>query len=171
MIVILMGVSGSGKTTIGRLLSEQLGWRLFDADEFHSSANIEKMRNGIALTDEDRWPWLDRMNAMLRERDALGESVLLACSALRHIYRERLAQGTTPIYWIHLTGSFELIRQRMEARQNHYMKAAMLQSQFAALEAPENAFTVDIGDAPLSIARSIIQRLQIASVRSTDPMA
>lgn len=164
MIVILMGVSGCGKTTIGQILSDKLGWPLFDADEFHSTASIDKMRSGIPLEDADRWPWLDRMNAMLRERDARGESVLLACSALKQGYRDRLSNGTPEIRWIYLKGGFELIRKRLEARKGHYMKAGLLESQFAALEEPQDAFNIDIEDSPNSIADSILRRLQALPV-------
>ncbi len=159
MIAILMGVSGCGKTTIGQILSDKLGWPLFDADEFHSAASIDKMRNGIPLEDADRWPWLDRMNAMLREREARGESVLLACSALKQAYRDRLSNGTLEIRWIYLKGGFELIRKRLEARKGHYMKAGLLESQFAALEEPQDALNIDIDDSPGSIADSILREL------------
>ncbi|HVY06877.1 MAG TPA: gluconokinase [Burkholderiales bacterium] len=162
MIVVLMGVSGVGKTTIGQALAERTGWRLYDADEFHSAANIEKMRNGIALQDEDRWPWLDSMHAMLAEKHARNESVLLACSALKQKYRDRLAQGGLPIRWVYLKGSFELIRSRLEARKNHYMKAGLLESQFAALEEPKDALVADIGEDPAGIADFILGRLQPA---------
>lgn len=167
MIVILMGVSGSGKTTIGQILSEKLSWPLFDADEFHSAASIDKMRNGIPLEDADRWPWLDRMNAMLRERDARGESVLLACSALKQAYRDRLSMGIAEIRWIYLKGGFELIRKRLEVRKGHYMKAGLLESQFATLEEPEDALSLDIDDSPNSIADSILRRLQALPARKT----
>ena len=167
MIFILMGVSGCGKTTIGQILSEKLGWPLFDADEFHSLASIDKMRNGIALDDADRWPWLERMNAALREREARGESVLLACSALKQAYRDRLSKGIAELRWIYLKGGFELIRKRLEARKGHYMKAGLLESQFAALEEPEEALSVDIDDSPNSIADSILRRLQALPARKT----
>jgi gluconokinase len=167
MIVILMGVSGVGKTTIGQILSEKLGWPLFDADEFHSAANIEKMRNGIPLQDADRWPWLDRMNAMLREHEGRGENVLLACSALKQAYRDRLAKGTAGLRWIYLKGSIDLIRQRLEARKNHYMKAGLLESQFATLEEPVDALGIDIGDTPDAIANAVLHRLQSPSARKT----
>jgi gluconokinase len=126
MMVVLMGVSGVGKTTVGKVLAARSGWHLYDADEFHSAASIEKMRNGIALEDADRWPWLDRMNAMLVENEARGESVLLACSALKQKYRDRLANGCRQLVWVYLKGDFDLIRQRLEARKNHYMKAGLL---------------------------------------------
>jgi len=167
MIVILMGVSGVGKTTVGQILSDKLGWPLFDADEFHSAANIEKMRNGIPLQDADRWPWLDRMNAMLREHEGRSENVLLACSALKQMYRDRLAKGTAELRWIYLKGSFELIRERLEARKNHYMKAGLLESQFATLEEPADAISIDIGDTPVAIADAILHRLQSPSSRKT----
>jgi gluconokinase len=167
MIVILMGVSGVGKTTVGRILSGKLGWPLFDADEFHSAASIEKMRNGIPLEDADRWPWLDRMNAMLREHEARGESVLLACSALKQAYRDRLSKGTAELRWIYLKGRFDLIQARLEARKGHYMKAGLLESQFAALEEPGDALNVDIDDTPDAIADSILRRLQASPARKT----
>ena len=167
MIVILMGVSGVGKTTIGQILSDKLGWPLSDADEFHSPASIEKMRNGIPLEDADRWPWLDRMNAMLVEKEARGESVLLACSALKQVYRDRLAKGTADLRWIYLKGNFDLIRERLEARKGHYMKAGLLESQFATLEEPGNALDVDINDTPDAIADSILRQLQATPARKT----
>jgi gluconokinase len=167
MIIILMGVSGVGKTTIGQIVSGKLGWPLFDADEFHSEASIEKMRNGIPLEDTDRWPWLDRMNAMLREHEARGENVLLACSALKRVYRDRLSTGTAELRWIYLKGEFELIRERLDARKGHYMKAGLLESQFAALEEPEDAFRFDIDDSPESIADSILRRLRESPARKT----
>lgn len=160
MIAILMGVSGAGKTTIGQILSRQLGWPLFDADEFHSAASIEKMRSGIPLDDADRWPWLDRMNTMIRQKETQGESVLLACSALKQVYRDRLSKGATEIRWIYLKGSFDLIRERLEARKGHYMKAGLLESQFAALEEPLDALSIEIDNAPNAIADSILRQLQ-----------
>ena len=169
MIVVLMGVSGCGKTTIGQILSGNLGWPLSDADEFHSAASIEKMRNGIALEDADRWPWLDRMNAMLREQDARGDSVLLACSALKQAYRDRLSKGIAGVRWIYLKGGFELIRKRLEARKGHYMKAGLLESQFAALEEPGDALSVDIEGSPDSIADSILPALRQSTAWSKGP--
>ncbi len=155
MIVVLMGVSGSGKTTIGEALARRLGWRYVDADDFHPPANVEKMRAGIPLQDADRWPWLDAMNAMLREREAAGSDVVLGCSALKQAYRERLAAGCSTVRWVHLQGSFELIQSRLQGRQHRYMPASLLQSQFATLEAPADALTVDI-DAPVE---ALVDRL------------
>jgi len=102
MIVVLMGVSGAGKTTVGKLLSQRLCWPLLDADDFHPPANIEKMRSGRPLTDDDRWPWLDRVNGLLKEKDSKGESALLACSALKSKYRDRLAAGCSDLRWVYL---------------------------------------------------------------------
>ena len=167
MIVILMGVSGVGKTTIGQVLSDKLGWALFDADEFHSPASIEKMRNGIPLQDADRWPWLDRMNAMLVEKEGRGESLLLACSALKQVYRDRLAKGAADLRWIYLKGSVDLIRKRLEARKGHYMKAGLLESQFATLEEPGNAFEFDTADTPEAIADTILRQLHASPARNT----
>ena len=162
-----MGVSGSGKTTIGQILSGKLSWPLLDADEFHSAASIEKMRNGIPLQDADRSPWLDRMKAALTEREARGENVLLACSALKQAYRDRLSKGIAELRWIYLKGGFELIRERLEARKGHYMKAGLLESQFVALEEPGDALRVDIDNSPNSIADSILRRLQPLPARKT----
>lgn len=161
MIVILMGVSGVGKTTVGELLSRRTGWPLYDADDFHSAANIEKMRTGIPLTDDDRWPWLDRLNTVLREIDQRGGSALLACSALKQRYRDRLAQGLTNARWVHLTGSFELIKQRIDARKGHYMTAKLLESQFAALETPSNAIAVDVAAEPEELAAQLYAALDL----------
>ncbi len=155
MIVVLMGVSGAGKTTVGKLLSERLGWPLLDADDYHPPANIEKMRSGMPLTDDDRRPWLDRLNGLLKGKEARGESALLACSALKSKYRDRLAGGCRDVRWVYLKGSFELIESRLKARKGHYMKAGLLESQFAALEEPVDAITADISAAPEAIADAV----------------
>src|SRR4029078_6662876 len=167
MMCVLMGVSGVGKTTIGQILAERTGWRLYDADEFHSAASIEKMRNGIALEDADRWPWLDRMHAMLVEKQGRGESVLLACSALKQKYRERLAKELPDLHWVYLKGAFELIRSRLEARKNHYMKAGLLESQFAALEEPHDARDAQGEPEPEVIAYFVLRQLQVSAPRKT----
>ena len=168
MIVVLMGVSGSGKTTVGRLLSERLGWPLQDADDFHPPANIEKMRAGIPLTDDDRWPWLDRLNGLLRIKDSNRENALLACSALKQKYRDRLAAGCRDLRWVHLKGSFELIESRLKARKGHYMKAGLLESQFATLEEPVDAITAEIAAGPEAIADAVAEALDASTqVRRT----
>jgi gluconokinase len=159
MIVVLMGVSGCGKTTIGKLLSERLGWPLLDADDYHPPANIEKMRSGIPLADEDRWPWLTRLNALLKDKTAGGEGTLLACSALKQKYRNRLADGCSDLRWVYLKGSFALIESRLKARKGHYMKAGLLESQFAALEEPDDAITVDVSSTPEAAADAALAAL------------
>ncbi|MGH8761369.1 MAG: gluconokinase [Burkholderiales bacterium] len=162
MIVVLMGVSGAGKTTVGKLLSERLGWPLLDADDYHPPANIEKMRSGIPLTDDDRWPWLDRLNGLLKDKEWRGQGALLACSALKQKYRDRLAAGCRNLRWVYLKGSFELIESRLKARKGHYMKAGLLKSQFAALEEPSDAITADISVAPEAIADTVKAALALA---------
>lgn len=167
MIVVLMGVSGSGKTTVGQALASRLGWKLLDADDYHPPANIEKMSRGVPLEDADRWPWLDRLNGMMREADARGESALLACSALKARYRERLGAGLGDVRWVYLKGEFDLIEARLLARKGHYMKAGLLQSQFAALEEPGDALVVDIAEAPAQIAARLATQLGAERVSRT----
>jgi gluconokinase len=155
MIVVLMGVSGSGKTAVGELLARALGWPYIDADDYHPPANVEKMRSGHPLTDADRWPWLDRLNELMLAQDAKGQSTVVGCSALRQAYRDRLAKGLTDVRWVHLRGSFELIMSRLETRKHRYMPASLLQSQFDALEAPQDGLTIDISDPPEVLAGRI----------------
>jgi gluconokinase len=163
MIVIIMGVTGVGKTTVGRLLAQRTGWPLYDADDYHSPANVEKMRAGVPLTDEDRWPWLDRLNALLCAAHAKGESAILACSALKQRYRERLQQGLQGVRWVHLKGDIELIRSRLQQRKGHYMNPALLQSQFDALESPRDAVIIDVGDEPVALAQRVLTALRNCS--------
>ena len=144
MIVLVMGVSGSGKTTIGAALAARLGSDFIDGDDWHPAGNVAKMAAGTPLTDEDRWPWLDRLNAELRAREALGESVVLACSALKQAYRDRLMRGLERCELVFLHGSFELIRDRLADRKHRYMPASLLESQFAALEPPARAIAVNV---------------------------
>jgi gluconokinase len=161
MIVVLMGVSGSGKTAVGKIVGMRLGWDYLDADDFHPAANVEKMRAGIPLQDADRWPWLERLNALLREFDARGASVILGCSALKAVYRVRLAKGCNELRWVHLSGSFELIESRLRARSGHYMPSSLLRSQFAILEAPQDALTVPIEGTPDEIAQASVEQLDL----------
>ena len=146
MIALLMGVSGSGKTSIGAALAERLGWPFLDGDDFHPPENVAKMKSGTPLTDDDRWPWLDRLNAELRTREARGENAVLACSALKQAYRDRLSSGLANWRLVFLHGSFELLRRRAEERKHRYMPASLLQSQFDTLEPPEEAIRIDVAE-------------------------
>ena len=140
MIVLVMGVSGSGKNTVGEPLAKRLGWKFIDGDDYHPPENVQKMAAGIALQDEDRWPWLDRLNALLRKE----KHAIVACSALKEAYRRRLLAGIADHAIVHLRGSFELIRGRVEARKHRYMPASLLQSQFDTLEPPREAIDIDV---------------------------
>lgn len=156
--IIVMGVSGCGKTTVGRLLAERLGWTYIESDEYHSPVDIEKMSSGIPLNDEDRWPWLKRLHDVLFDHSEKNQSVVLACSALKQSYRDLLVSGLDNIFFVFLKGDFELIQQRMRKRQ-HYMKADMLHSQFDALEEPQNAMIMDIQQSPEKIMEKILTQL------------
>ncbi len=159
MFLIVMGVSGSGKTTIGRLLSERLGIAFYDADDFHPPANVAKMAAGIPLTDEDRSGWLAALAAVIRKGLASDESGIIACSALKESYRSVLRVVPDQVKFIYLRGGYALILSRMQARNDHYMKPGMLQSQFSALEEPEGILTVDISLAPDVIVDLIVDQL------------
>jgi gluconokinase len=161
MIVVLMGVSGSGKTTVGRSLAAELGWAFLDADDFHSQASIAKMAAGIALTDDDRFPWLDRLAEEIRAETARDRDVVLACSALKQGYRERLAQGAgQDLVFVYLKGDATTIEPRLASRSGHYMPASLLASQFAALEEPAGAIVVDIRQTPKAQAAEIAAQLR-----------
>jgi gluconokinase len=159
VIVVVMGVAGSGKTTVGRLLAAALGAEFIDADDHHPPANVAKMRAGTPLTDADREPWLERLNALLRERTARGASVVLACSALKAAYRDALLRELPDARLVYLRGSRELIGARLAARRGHYMNPALLDSQFAALEEPADGIAVDVAGTPEAIAAAVRRRL------------
>jgi carbohydrate kinase (thermoresistant glucokinase family) len=158
VILVVMGVSGSGKSTIGALLAQRLGVAFLDADEFHPPANVAKMASGTPLTDEDRWPWLALLNEKLKAQKTTG--AVLACSALKQAYRDALARDLADCRFVHLRGSRELIGARLAARQHRYMPASLLESQFATLEAPAGAIDVDIADPPARCAERILETLR-----------
>ena len=159
--VILMGVTGSGKTTVGRALAERLGWAFLDGDDFHPQANVDKMAAGTPLTDADRWPWLRILAAEIDTRLERGESCLLACSALKQAYRDVLREGRQAerVRFVHLAGSQDLIAGRLRDRVHRYMPASLLQSQFEALEPPADAAVVDIDAAPEEIVERVLRAL------------
>jgi len=159
MIVIVMGVSGSGKTTVGQLLAESLNWDFSDADDFHPSANIEKMSRGIPLEDADRLPWLLQLQSAIERWLLENKNVVLACSALKASYREMLCRDKERMKIVYLKGDFDLFAARLKNRQNHYMKADLLSSQFAILKEPKNAIIVDASQPLEVIARQIINHL------------
>jgi gluconokinase len=162
MIVVLMGVSGSGKTTVGKELAERLGWPFLDADDFHPKANVEKMRRGEPLNDDDRRPWLEALRQRLDESADRGENVVLGCSALKHEYRDYLREDVSaPVRYVYLEGSEELIRERLAKRKGHFMPPGLLHSQFEALEPPQDAVRIDITPAPPVIAERIRAALRI----------
>jgi gluconokinase len=159
--VVVTGVSSSGKTTVGSALADRLGARFLDADDFHPEANVRKMANGTPLVDEDRWPWLDRLNSELRRAAAAGESVVLACSALKVQYRQRLADGVAGLQFILLSGSKELLAERAAARTHRYMPPSLLDSQMATLEPlePGNGWEIDVSRPVPVIVEELAQRL------------
>jgi gluconokinase len=158
-----MGVSGSGKTTVAAELAHRLGWQLAEADMFHSPANVEKMRSGIPLTDEDRWPWLAAIAKWIDEARASGRPGVITCSALKRRYREIIIGDRPDVRLVYLKGDYDLIARRMAAREHHYMPVGLLQSQFDALEEPgpdENAIVVPIDSAPEDIVEKIVGELR-----------
>jgi gluconokinase len=161
MIVIVMGVVGAGKTTIGRLLAEQLGWIFADADDFHSAANVEKISHGIPLTDEDRRPWLASLREAVSQWISVGSNAVLACSALKRSYREDLAVGPE-VRFVFLKGDASLIVARLHARHGHFADEKILASQLADLEEPEGAAVVDIAATPPEIVAEVRRKLNLA---------
>jgi gluconokinase len=155
--IILMGVSGSGKTTIGNALSSQLDWSFYDGDNYHPDENIEKMSRGIPLSDEDRLIWLEILSKLLAEKYLAGENLVLACSALKQVYRHKLRSKNGHLTFVYLKGDFELIWQRMRTRQEHYMKPEMLRSQFDILEPPHDALSLNINRPVTENVQAIIE--------------
>ncbi len=161
MIVIVMGVVGAGKTTVGNLFAEQLGWEFADADDFHPPSNVEKIRHGIALTDDDRQPWLRRLREAITHWITEGRNVVLACSALKRGYRRVLEAGPE-VRFVYLKGSADLIAERLRSRHGHFADEQILASQFADLEEPEGAVTVEIAGTPQQIVAEIRDKLGLA---------
>jgi gluconokinase len=162
-VLLVMGVSGSGKTTVGALLAGKLGWTYAEADEFHPPANVAKMAAGHPLTDEDRWPWLQAIRAWIGAQLARGEPGVVTCSALKRAYRDLLREPGVTLVYLH--GTRELIGRRMAARPGHFFKPELLDSQFAALEEPapdEGVVTVSIGGTPAQIADAIVAATRVA---------
>ena len=164
MVVIIFGVSGAGKTTIGKLLARQLGWDFFDADDFHSKANIDKMRKGIALTDADRAPWLSNLRTKIEEILQSQHHAVMACSALKAAYRRQLRVNDA-VRFVFLRGEKKLVQEQLEHRTGDFIDHGLLESQFATLEQPtsdENVVTISLGREPDELVREIKQTLQRA---------
>jgi gluconokinase len=158
--LLVMGVSGCGKTRVGKALAEKLGWDFYDADDFHPPENVARMARGIPLDDSDRGPWLAALHELISASLRAGKPGVLACSALRERYRRRLLEGNPDVLVVYLQGNYDLIWSRLEKRSGHYMKPQMLKSQFEALEEPANALTVDIARPVDDIVQEIAQRVE-----------
>ncbi len=165
MILVMMGVTGSGKTTIGKLVARRLQWAFYDGDDFHSRANIEKMRSGVALTDEDRAAWLDTLAELIGDLVAKNRSAVIACSALKAEYRKHLKasvkENESAVEFIYLRISEAVARERLTARKNHFMPPSLIDSQFATLEEPGDAVVVDATQEPGPVASDILAALHL----------
>ena len=159
MVIVVMGVTGSGKTTVGQRLAETLGWRFHDADDFHPPANKAKMHAGIPLTDEDRWPWLRALRAVIEQALADKAGAVVTCSALKRAYRDVLSGGLPQVRYVHLTGDPGVLAARLAGRRGHFMNPALLDSQIATLEAPADAIDVDVALTPDQQVAAIRQAL------------
>jgi gluconokinase len=165
-VIVVMGVSGAGKTTIAAMLANRLGWTFEDADWFHPAANIEKMHSGQPLTDEDRWPWLQAIAAWIDATRQAGGHGVIACSALKRAYRRVLADGRPDVRIVYLKGERDLIARRITMRHGHFMPPSLLDSQFAVLEEPaaaENPIVVSIEARPHAMVEDILARLSLAA--------
>lgn len=160
MVIVLMGVSGTGKTTVGRLLAARLGWDFIEGDDYHPQANVEKLRAGVPLTDEDRGPWLQALGRRIEGACRQGENAIVACSALKREYRRYLERNDLDcVHYVFLHGAEELIADRLAKRKGHFMPPQLLRSQFEALEVPRGTLQVDITPAPEAIAAEIQRQL------------
>lgn len=159
LVLLIMGVAGSGKTTIGETLARELGWSFRDADDFHPPENVRKMSAGIPLDDRDREPWLAAIHAHVERTLARGESGIVTCSALKERYRQRITGARPDVQLVHLVGDFQLIHQRMASRTDHFMKPEMLRSQFETLEPPAEALVIDVRQTPARIVAEIRRNL------------
>ena len=157
--IIVMGVAGCGKTTVGELLARRLGWNFYDADGFHPAENVAKMANGTPLTDSDRAPWLAALHALISTSLNENRPAVLACSALKESYRQKLLDGIKGVQVVYLKGSYDLIWSRISQRKDHYMKPQMLRSQFDTLEEPTNALTFDVVLPVDDIVKAIIEQI------------
>lgn len=158
--IILLGVAGSGKSTIGKMLAEALSWHYFDADDFHSGDNKMKMNRGIPLSDEDRMAWLKSLNNLLKELEKSDENAVLACSALKNSYRHLLSANVTQrITWVFLKGDFETLSDRLSSRKGHFFNPHLLRSQLQTLEEPTDAITVDIRHSPKELTKMILNKI------------
>ncbi len=165
MVLILMGPMGCGKTTIGKMLAKKLGWPFYDGDAFHPKENVEKMRAGIALTDEDRRLWLEKLRDNIERWLKERQDTVLACSALKQSYRDILGVDQKNVRTIYLKGSYQLLRKRIEDRQHPYMNKDLLRSQLDTLEEPEEGLRADISATPEMIVSTIIQNLKLNPLR------
>ena len=156
---IVMGVSGSGKTSVGKSLANRLGWHFYDADDFHPPENVAKMANGIPLDDSDRAPWLAALHDLISSSLKTERPGVLACSALKERYRQQLTDGREDVQIIHLKGSYDLIWSRMKKRTDHYMKPHMLKSQFESLEEPTKALVLDVSASVDDIVQTILKQM------------
>jgi gluconokinase len=161
MVVLLMGTTGAGKTTVGKILAARLRWTFLDADDFHPQANIDKMHHGIPLTDADRLPWLEKIHTELLRQTQSGKNIVLACSALKQSYRDLLS-SEVDMRIVYLRGTYDVMRQRIELRHGHFAGEDILAGQFADLEEPRNALVLDVSRSPQQLAAEAIAGLHLS---------
>jgi gluconokinase len=165
VVIIIFGVSGAGKTTVGELLARELGWHFYEADDSHSPANIEKMRRGVPLTDDDRWPWLENLRELIKRCVAANENAVLACSALKRAYRKHL-RVSAEVELVLLRGDYALVAGQLRHRRGHFMNPELLRSQFADFEEPEpeeEVVTIELGRTPHELVSEIKTKLHLSS--------